>query len=90
MGFGTILVLTLMFCIALGVLGLGRGYPLWMIGGALTNAAGLVVALCGAYYSFTSSIRLLWILGLISLAFCYICGENVRNFVNGKEARQRL
>jgi len=81
------LVLSVIMCAGLGLLGIIRGFPWFVIKGAMVNGPGFLASIYALYYGASRSGGW-WILALLGLVFAIVCGWNLYNYVSGEEARQ--
>lgn len=76
--------------IALGIYGLVRGFPWFVIQGALVNGPGFIAALWAISAGITNGTggnAGWWVLAAIGAMFALVCGFNLKNFLDGSEAR---
>lgn len=75
--------------VGLGIYGLARRFPLFIVRGALINGVGFIFSvwavLTGMIYGYSRN-GAWWLLAVAGLVFAYVCGTNIRHFLNGSEA----
>lgn len=91
MTFDTFLGMSAVLCVGLLIFGLVRGFPWFIIKGALVNGPGFLVSLWGIFTGFSGALSTgnaaWWILAALGGAFSLICGFNLHSFLSGEEAR---
>lgn len=84
------LVLSVIMCIGLGLWGMIRRFPWFVIKGAMFNGPGFLASAYALYYGVyygVSRSGSWWLLALLGVAFGYICGLNLYHYVSGEDAQ---
>ena len=91
MSWDTYLGVATFFAVTLVIFGLSRGFPWFIIKGALVNGPGLVAALWGIMAGVSKGVSEgggWWLLAVVGVIFAYVCGHNVKHYLDGSEAKR--
>jgi hypothetical protein len=82
--------LAFFICVGVVLFGLAKGFPWFVIKGAMVNGPAFVAALYGIFYGVSygaTGSGAWWLLAIVGGFFAFVCGDNMYNFFNGQEAR---
>jgi hypothetical protein len=90
MTFDTFLGMCFFLCLGLAIYGFVRGFPSFIIKGALVNGPAFLASLWGILAGVSNAISsansVWWLLAGVGGAFAFICGSNLYHYLSGYEA----